>query len=167
MGRCGRPDYLQDARVHCAVLKQRTVTPIPPTTRPHHRPGPCDPDQTTSDVTGIGALHETTNPPPPPPQRAEHSGRPVPSGPNSVPTARPPPPPRSPPRKRGGTCGGSRPPAELVSVPPSSSTPTTRRHPELGAGHGPGMALDHSSAPGADQRPVLLRKEVIQPHLPV
>src|SRR3954471_7435544 len=56
-------------------------------------------------------------------------------------------------------------PAELVSVPPSSTTPhappgTRRWAPD----HGVGAALDHTQR-GA--RPVLLRKEVIQPHLPV
>ena len=55
-------------------------------------------------------------------------------------------------------------PAELVSVPPSSTTPDTRGHPVMGDRHGPGAALDHHHE---GWRPVLLRKEVIQPHLPV
>ena len=55
-------------------------------------------------------------------------------------------------------------PAELVSVPPSSTTPHTRRPPGMGTDHGLGAALDHSAR---GWRPVLLRKEVIQPHLPV
>ena len=55
-------------------------------------------------------------------------------------------------------------PAELVSVPPSSTTPHTRTpskmtgRPRCGRGPGP---------PARGWRPVLLRKEVIQPHLPV
>jgi hypothetical protein len=55
-------------------------------------------------------------------------------------------------------------PAELVSVPPSSSTPDTRDHPKLGDRQRPGRG---SGPPQPVWRPVLLRKEVIQPHLPV
>ena len=56
------------------------------------------------------------------------------------------------------------PPAELVSVPPSSSVTNTRSHPQQGNHHGPRTA-PHRHPQGAGE--VLLRKEVIQPHLPV
>ena len=56
-------------------------------------------------------------------------------------------------------------PAELVSVPPSSTIQATRARPRMSGHRCPGMALDRS----AKRWPatVLLRKEVIQPHLPV
>ncbi len=56
-------------------------------------------------------------------------------------------------------------PAELVSVPPSSTTPHTSRHPEMGTDprHGRGSAPPVLKTGGE----MLLRKEVIQPHLPV
>src|SRR3954471_15918167 len=60
-------------------------------------------------------------------------------------------------------------PAELVSVPPSSTTPHTRRPPGLGGAiTGAGAAL-HRQTPSRARSAgeVLLRKEVIQPHLPV
>src|SRR3712207_9188672 len=59
---------------------------------------------------------------------------------------------------------GSRPAAELVSVPPSSTTPAPRGPSQMTAHPVLGAALDRTAA--AD-RPALLRKEVIQPHLPV
>src|ERR1700712_419591 len=55
--------------------------------------------------------------------------RPVPSGPNSVPTTGPTPPPRSPPTEAGRTSSDNMSPAELVSVPPSSSVTNTRASP--------------------------------------
>src|SRR6476620_2286662 len=55
-------------------------------------------------------------------------------------------------------------PAELVSVPPSSTTPDTRDPSRLTGRHGLGAALHHQPTAGGE---VLLRKEVIQPHLPV
>jgi len=87
---------LQDARVHCAVLKQRPVTPTTPTTRPHHRPD-LTAEQTMSDVTGTEALRQRQPPGTPHPR----TYRPVPSGPNSVPTTGTPTPPRSPPPQKG------------------------------------------------------------------
>ena len=58
--------------------------------------------------------------------------------------------------------------SELVSVPPSSSVTNTRTPTRLWTPHGPRTALDHSPQDEPrKQRPVLLRKEVIQPHLPV
>ena len=73
---------------------------------------------------------------------------------------------RRPPHGRGRIVlgAGGEPAAELVSVPPSSTTPDTRGPPEMvnrpWPGRGPGP-------PHTVWRPVLLRKEVIQPHLPV
>ena len=83
MDQRGYPDtYLQrpftillDARVHCAVLKVRRVAPHPP---------PPDPGTEPERYDRHEALREETNPTPPASQR---QGRPVPSGPNSVPTA--------------------------------------------------------------------------------
>ncbi len=66
--------------------------------------------------------------------------------------------------KARSTRSRQQPAAELVSVPPVSTTPEAcspsrlRSHPVLGA------ALGHFQR---GKRPVLLRKEVIQPHLPV
>jgi hypothetical protein len=85
------------------------------------------------------------------------------------PTARlrPPPPTRPvprPTRRRSSTGGRRQPAAELVSVPPASTTPATRGP---SPSDGPSRA-GRGSAPDPDgTRPALLRKEVIQPHLPV
>ncbi len=67
-------------------------------------------------------------------------------------------------RRRRRTRSRLQPAAERVSVPPSSTVPDTRGHPVVGDRHGPSTALDHHTHAW---RPVLLRKEVIQPHLPV
>src|SRR5262249_25153086 len=75
-------------------------------------------------------------------------GAPVPSGPNSVPTPRPPPPPASRARHSRPVLAGEETTTRGIASAPQESTvtaPDTRRHPRL----------------------VLLRKEVIQPHLPV
>src|SRR5687767_11762105 len=91
---------------------------------------------------------------------------PAPSGPNSVPTTIPGEPNSGPRRPEGTAVLGARirEPAELVSVPPSSTTPHAAPAPGRGhrsrCGRGPGP-------PARVGRPVLLRKEVIQPHLPV
>src|SRR3954466_15872066 len=109
----------------------------------------------------------------PPPSR----GWPVPSGPNSVPTAGPrgvPAPIHAPSRPKAEPEGiemvqywepADSGPAELVSVPPSSTTPHTRRPPGLGGAISVRARL--WTGPHRGNRPVLLRKEVIQPHLPV
>src|SRR5688500_15065386 len=55
-------------------------------------------------------------------------------------------------------------PAELVSVPPSSTASNTPRPPGSGR---PSRSEHRSGPPSRGERPVLLRKEVIQPHLPV
>ena len=95
-----------------------------------------------------------------------HPGRSAPSGPNSVPTtATPAPTPFHAPPEGTAVLGArnSR-PAELVSVPPSSTTPHTRRPP----GWAPSWSGRGSAPPPNEgRRRVLLRKEVIQPHLPV
>lgn len=60
--------------------------------------------------------------------------------------------------------------AELVSVPPVSSATNTRTHPKHEAGITVRARLWTTQVPptgGCDVWPVLLRKEVIQPHLPV
>jgi hypothetical protein len=54
--------------------------------------------------------------------------------------------------------------AELVSVPPLSSVTNTLDHPMIGAAS---WSVHGSGPPSLRRRPVLLRKEVIQPHLPV
>ena len=60
---------------------------------------------------------------------------------------------------------GTKPAAELVSVPPSSTTPEAPRPPENGRPSCPGRGSAPASSKLAGD--VLLRKEVIQPHLPV
>src|SRR5437879_2361916 len=62
------------------------------------------------------------------------------------------------------TSSDHRSPAELVSVPPSSTTPHTRRPPKMRTDPGAGAALDRQTTSAGQ---LLLRKEVIQPHLPV
>src|SRR4051794_1560712 len=57
------------------------------------------------------------------------------------------------------------PAADLVSFPPSSTPQTPRPHPQTGQGSRSGMALDRHPHRATGQ--LLLRKEVIQPHLPV
>jgi hypothetical protein len=94
---------------------------------PHH--APPDPNHPPGGTTVRDPAPARDNPPPP------HTGtrRPVPSGPNSVPTT-PPRPPRSvpPPRRTRGSTSGrpSRRPAELVSVPPSSTSVSDTRAPQ-------------------------------------
>src|SRR4051812_45885214 len=153
----------KDARVHCAVLNQQ------PATTPH-RPHPTRPPppggQTSRRCETRDGPDEETSPPggrlaPTPPTGS------APPGPNSVPT-NPPPAARPPhPAPEGTTAvlaNRPRPASELVSVPPSSTTPDTRGHPSMGDRPGLGAALHHQHTAGGD---VLLRKEVIQPHLPV
>ena len=138
----------------------------------------------------------TTNPrsprrphrPPPPPGRGDvRSGepgprqhtppgpgrsRPAPRGVRSLRTQqraydRPLRPPRSPPAHvRAVLAAIQRQPAELVSVPPSSTTPDTR--PGTPAGHRVLIrARLCTTTPCGHGGEMLLRKEVIQPHLPV
>ena len=56
-------------------------------------------------------------------------------------------------------------PAELVSVPPSSTTQATRGHPDWAAVIV--LAWVCTTSPSGRGGEMLLRKEVIQPHLPV
>ena len=91
---------------------------------------------------------------------------PAPSGPNSVPTNRTTPTTTFPTRPEGrAVLAAMTMPAELVSVPPSSTTPHTS--PGTRDGHQilvwARLWTDSTDAAGQ----VLLRKEVIQPHLPV
>src|SRR4051794_26966116 len=108
-----------------------------------HRQTPAQPGGTTS------MEHSQKKQPRPP-----AGGRPVPSGPNSVPTTRPSAPPRStPPHPKGHTgctSGDHRQPAELVSVPPSSSTTNTRDPPQLAGLHGRRVALDRPPGTNPD-----------------
>src|SRR3954453_736663 len=145
----------KDARVHCAVLNQQTATtpngptrPEPPTRDPAlwNQERPC---------------HEKA-----PATRFPGPRVPLPQDP----TACLPPPTSSaapfPAPHRGAVLGaGHEPAAELVSVPPSSTSQATRDPPAdgrlLSSWHGPGPA------PRRVAGQLLLRKEVIQPHLPV
>jgi hypothetical protein len=77
----------------------------------------------------------------------------------------PPPTPVHAPRRGCSTESRRQPAAELVSVPPSSTSQAPGTPPPAGTHHRPGMALDRH--PHGAPATVLLRKEVIQPHLPV
>src|SRR4051794_9446223 len=131
----------------------------------HQTPAPCPRQTRTTHRRHDGtrnrpALTETTPHPLP--------GRPVPSGPNSVPTNQPhahapvhtpevrrPQMPYWEPATRAGRTGQR---STLEHHPGNRHPSTTERRPR------PGMALDRQrEAAGL----VLLRKEVIQPHLPV
>ena len=81
--------------------------------------------------------------------------RPIPTAPDSGPR---------PPREVRSTGSPPREPAELVSVPPSSTTPDACGPSRLTGHRDLGAALHH---PPKGSGEVLLRKEVIQPHLPV
>jgi hypothetical protein len=98
----------------------------------------------------------------PPPARQPRAG-PLPQDPTAC--LRPPPPPIPFPTHPKARRTGDRqtPAAELVSVPPSSTTPNTRGPPDRAAVT-IRARLWTTTTTG---RPVLLRKEVIQPHLPV
>ena len=93
------------------------------------------------------------------------NGCPLPQDPTARLRTGSPPPPRSTRPQEDAVLAAVTMPAELVSVPPSSTTPhappATRN---WATDHGVGAALDHFQR---GKRPVLLRKEVIQPHLPV
>src|SRR5215218_7845585 len=89
---------------------------------------------------------------------------PLPQDPTACLRPGPPPPPRSPRPRRDAVLAAMTMPAELVSVPPSSTTPNTPRPPASGR---PSRSGRGSGPPSRGGRPVLLRKEVIQPHLPV
>ena len=140
---------LKDARVHCAVLKVRAVpvTISPPSSRPRGaRRGTARIRSSRAETPGpssrIGRRLMRA-------ERCVPAGRrSVPSGPNSVP-------------------GGRRPPArslltrsstEAVRSPIPNSQCSTH---ELDAGR------VHRTMHGDRLRRMLLRKEVIQPHLPV
>ena len=142
----------KDARVHCAVLKQRAeTTPHPAPT--HHRPHHTHRRGRRPTVHRRGGPRET-------------SPRPFPQDPTACQTThhqhrRSTPHPRHPTRGTQDT-EYSPPPAarsQLVDVPPTSNHPGTliRGWPWT----------PPPTPPGAGRRQTLLRKEVIQPHLPV
>src|SRR3954447_11095845 len=129
--------------------------PAPPPRRTHPRRGWWYEDRTGPDRDNAPARTAIRCP----------GGNPLPQDP----TACLPPPARtrlrSPRPHRGAVLGaGHEPAAALVSVPPSSTTRTPRARPPTGQASWSGMALHRPDHAG---RRVLLRKEVIQPHLPV
>ena len=145
---CGGPTRtlqhrVKDARVHCAVLKVRPVTAsLDPA-----RPGTARGDRRYENSRAL----------------TESNRSPAPSGPNSVPTTAAPahhPVPRTP----EGGCTGS---GEQTARPNWSAfhprAPPRHVQPRM-ADH-PGRARLWTTPRGCGQ--VLLRKEVIQPHLPV
>ena len=163
----------KDARVHCAVLKQRPGPPcsarrLPPPgagTPPKERPTPEQkrfnpartirrpPPPTTSQQTGTS--RELATPKQQPTGcslRTQQRARPTPHQQPPVPS------PRSEDRRRTRAPPADKP--AVVDVPPSSTTPHTL---------GTGMGLDQHDPPmtGEPTSQMLLRKEVIQPHLPV
>src|SRR3954471_3495064 len=102
------------------------------------------------------------------PARGPRTPGPLPQDPTACLPPPAPLPPRihAPPTRRGAVLRGRRAPAaELVSVPPSSTTQPPRGPPQPGNRHRAGVVLHRPPARGTGD--VLLRKEVIQPHLPV
>ena len=125
-------DHLEDARVHCVVLKVRAVLP-------HHQPKPAP-----------GKPREFQTPHPHPTRAADATSGP--SGPNSVQAPRSPTPTLQPHPEGCGVLVGTSCADAMSNVPPMSPSHT---HP----------AWYWVLEPRKVQ--VLLRKEVIQPHLPV
>ena len=113
--------YTQKSQKMLASTVQFSTNNQTPPTRPRRTHTPRRRDGGTRNRTALN--RDNTH--------APTRGRPVPSGPNSVPTTGRPRTdsvPRTP--RRGGRTGSPQQrPAELVSVPPSSTTPHTRRHP--------------------------------------
>jgi hypothetical protein len=132
------------------------------------QPPPTPPHQTLEPPQGRSGMRRG---------RPWHEGRPTPHRRTSDQAARsfrtqqraynhptPSPAPFHTPTNEGRTRHRQQPAAELVSVPPSSTIQTTRDTPKAEAPSRSGMAL-HRQAELAGE--LLLRKEVIQPHLPV
>lgn len=166
------------------------ATPTPGT-HPHHQPRPRRPDQHEERYdrrddpprANPPGHHQPARPPPPPQKRQEArtSKRPprhVPSGPNSAPrptTPTPGPLPRRTTHPHPERCDRTdavlRPPKER-QAPDQPNVPPTSTAPDA---HGPGPATrptpTHTPRHKATRRygsgRSLLRKEVIQPHLPV
>jgi hypothetical protein len=135
--------------VQFSTYDQTPITPPPPD------PHPPQGTQRYEDQTGPDTkqqIHPATG------------MSPLPQDPTACLRTRPSPPPRSPRPRRDAVLATMTMPAELVSVPPSSTTPGTRSPSRWRNRHALGAALDHIQR---GTRPVLLRKEVIQPHLPV
>ena len=105
----------RESKMLASTVEFSTTNPRPPA-QPHQPTHPCD---------GLRSRRPGQRRTPDP-HRVPPTGRPVPSGPNSVPTTDPTPHhvPRS--DKKSRTSSGTIVPAELVSVPPSSTTPDTR-----------------------------------------
>ena len=135
----------KDARVHCVVLNIRAAP---------HPTGACPTQRAERFDQGEGPTRPKRGDPA---QKATSSCTPEPSGPNNVPgTVHPPAAFHDPtPRKGGRPVLASRHEVQrqLIDVPPLSTC-----RPTLAVGPGSGPLCE---------RPVLLRKEVIQPHLPV
>ena len=137
----------KDARVHCAVLKQRPgpppAPPPPPPTHPTQERtsswsgGPTAPTTPTRPPAHASNPYRRDSPRKHPPQAA------VPSGPNSVPHAHPVPTrsPFPPHKRRTRRPAGSR--RAVVDVPPMSTTPHT---------HGAGMAPGQPTPKRTDQQ---------------
>jgi hypothetical protein len=148
------PENNQSQKMLASTVQFSTYDQTP-ATRPHQPPGS---HRSHSGMRCRPALQRRRQTPGTNPEPAL-------SGPNSVPTTPSRERLRSTHTRRHAVLGaGSRPAAELVSVPPSSTTPGTCSHPRPDDRRVLGAALDHFQR---GKRPVLLRKEVIQPHLPV
>lgn len=132
---------IKDARVHCVVLNIRSAPALP-----HHN--------------GRFTLARRRTRRPNPHHHSRDSRKPGPSGPNNV--HQPAAPPRPVPTLQAErTEVGSITPNCTVNVPPMSYPSDT-----FGPKQAPGPATNHPQwATSTDQ--MLLRKEVIQPHLPV
>ena len=133
------PEDAREGSVPAGPVRDRAPLPHPPALAPE--------GTTTSNCSSRGSQ--------PPKKRSAPRSESVPSGPNSVPRPPPPAPPRS---HRQAGC--------TTSVPrqrrPTGQCSTREHHPES-------ERLEHGSGPDSRKAAgqVLLRKEVIQPHLPV
>lgn len=147
----------KDARVHCAVLNVRPDTP-------HTTP----PTQTPRKGWWYEIRKALTQEQRPRPQGLPPPAGPLPQDPTACLRTDPPHPPRSTPdtseETPGRTRGSHSHRPNWSAFHPRAPPHTLRRHPKMGTDHGVGAALDHFQR---GKRPVLLRKEVIQPHLPV
>src|SRR3954452_11125158 len=146
-----------------ASTVQFSTTNQSPSARPHQTPTRPLAGTSTVERCEIRRAPDRDNRPLP---RREPARRgPLPQDPTA---GLPPPHPRGPlprPPAGGPYWGPVKPAAELVSVPPSSTTPTTRSSSQSRNRLVLGAALHPPALRPAGE--MLLRKEVIQPHLPV